>query len=245
MELFPAIDLIGGHSVRLAQGDYERVSDYGDPMDVARSFATAGASWLHVVDLDAARTGQAHNLKVVRAIAALGVAVQCGGGVRSPEAAERLFDAGVTRVVIGTAAVEDPGLVADVARRWPGQVAVGLDYRRTASGTEVAVRGWSQGSGTELLAALDRLARVGASAVVVTEIGRDGMLTGPDYEGMAEVLEATPIDVVASGGVSGPEDLAGLAGLEVSGRRLAGVIVGKALYEGRLEITEALSACVT
>ena len=245
MELFPAIDVIGRKAVRLSQGDYERSSDYGDPLDVARSFIASGARWLHVVDLEAARDGQARNLDVIRTISSLGVQVQCGGGVRSLESARALFDAGVTRVVIGTAAVEEPDLVAKVARQWPGQVAVGLDYRRCATGARLALRGWSKDSGLELLDVLGRLGDAGASAVVVTEIGRDGMLAGPDFAGVSEVLAGTEMGVVASGGVSGLDDVVRLARLEVAGRRLDGVIVGKALYEGRLNIDEALSACAT
>lgn len=241
MDLFPAIDLRDGKCVRLLQGDYARETIYnGDPVAVARDFAAAGARWLHVVDLDAAKTGRPANRDVVAAIAAaVPVPVQTGGGVRDEFSAGALLDAGVARVVIGTAALEDPRLVGRVAARHPGRVAIGLDARRG----ELAVRGWTEGSGVTVLEALERLAGSGASAVVVTDIGRDGMLGGPDSEGLAEVLAATDLEVIASGGVSSVADLVALRNLEAAGRRLAGVIVGKAIYEGRLTVEEGVEAC--
>jgi len=257
VELYPAIDLRGGRCVRLRQGDYADETVYGDdPVAVAVGFAVAGARWLHVVDLDAARTGVAVNGAVVAAIAAAvtprGAAVQAGGGVRSAAAARALWDSGVSRVVLGTAAVEDPDLVAELARARPGGVAVGLDTRDG----EVAVRGWVTGSGVGAGEVLARLAGVGVAAVVVTDIGRDGMLAGPDLVGLGAVLDAvagspggdggaTGLAVIASGGVSSSADLAALAGLRGprSGRRLAGAIVGKAIYEGRLTVEEGVAAC--
>jgi phosphoribosylformimino-5-aminoimidazole carboxamide ribotide isomerase len=242
-ELYPAIDLRDGRCVRLYQGDYGKESAYGtDPVQVALDFAAAGVRWVHVVDLDAARTGEPANRDVVAAIAAAvtprGVSVQAGGGVRDQASAEALFAAGVIRVVLGTAAVEQPQLVRELAAAHA--VAVGLDARAG----EVAVRGWTQGSGrkvTELLADYED-ARV--AAVVVTDIERDGTLAGPDLDGLAALLEATAIDVIASGGVSSLADLESLASLRAgSGRRLAGVIVGKALHEGRFGVREAVAAC--
>ncbi|HEX9530666.1 MAG TPA: 1-(5-phosphoribosyl)-5-[(5-phosphoribosylamino)methylideneamino]imidazole-4-carboxamide isomerase [Acidimicrobiales bacterium] len=241
MLLLPAIDLRDGRCVRLLQGDYARETVYdGDPVAVARDFEASGAPWLHVVDLDAARTGRPANRDVVRAIASsVGVPVQAGGGVRDEFSAEALFDAGVRRIVIGTAALEHPALLARVASRHPGQVAVGLDGRHG----EVAVRGWSEGTGVRVLDAVARLADSGASAVVVTDIGRDGMLAGPDLDGLAAVLAHTQLEVIASGGVAAAADLVALAGLVAGGRRLAGAIVGKALYEGRLSVEEGVQAC--
>jgi phosphoribosylformimino-5-aminoimidazole carboxamide ribotide isomerase len=168
----------------------------------------------------------------------VGASVQTGGGVRSDAAAEALFEAGVARVVIGTAALEDPDLVRRVAARHPGGVAVGLDAR----GREVAVRGWLEGSGADLLDVLPRFEDAGVAAVVVTEISRDGTLAGPDLEGLAACLERTALAVVASGGVGTLDDLRALAALEAGGRRLAGAIVGKALYESRFTLAEALAA---
>ena len=248
MDLFPAIDLQGGRCVQLAQGDFSRARTYGDdPVAVARSFVEGGARWIHMVDLDAARTGEATNTALIAAVAAaVDVPVQVGGGVRSAAAAEALLEAGVGRVVIGTAAFTVPGRVAELAARHPGSIAVGLDHRAVKDGPrEVAVAGWQEGSGVELMEAVAGLAEAGAAALVVTDIGRDGMLAGPDVEGMAEVLAAAPdgLDVIASGGVSGVEDVAALARLEAGGKRLAGVIVGTALYEGRLSVAEGVRAC--
>ena len=247
MDLYPAIDLQGGRCVQLAQGDFARVRTYGeDPVAVARSFVEAGAPWIHMVDLDAARTGEPLNRPLIAAVAAaVDVPVQAGGGVRSAEAAEALLRSGVSRVVIGTAAFAVPGLVADVATRHPGAVAVGLDHRRAGGHREVAVSGWQEGSGVELMAAVAGLADAGVAAVVVTDIGRDGLLQGPDLEGMAEVLAAAPagIDVIASGGVSGVEDVVALARLGAGGKTLGGVIVGTAIYEGKLSVAEGVMAC--
>lgn len=238
MDLYPAIDLRDGRCVRLLQGDYDCETHYGnDPVTQARDFAAAGAQWIHVVDLDAARSGEAANREVIAAIcAAVDVPVQAGGGVRSVAAAAALADAGVARVVIGTAALEEPELVASVAARQ--RVAVGLDAR----GRDVAVRGWEVSSGQDLVEVACRFADVGVEAVVVTEIARDGTLEGPSYEQLAEVLAATSLGVIASGGVGTIEHLRRLAELERGGRYLAGAIVGRALYEGTVELTDALAA---
>ncbi|GAC1543045.1 MAG: 1-(5-phosphoribosyl)-5-[(5-phosphoribosylamino) methylideneamino]imidazole-4-carboxamide isomerase [Acidimicrobiales bacterium] len=244
MDLYPAIDLRGGRCVRLRQGDYDDETVYGDdPVAVATSFAEAGVRWIHVVDLDAARTGEPTNRDVVSAIAVavapVGVCVQSGGGVRSAAAAEALWDGGVTRVVLGTAAVEDPGLVIDLARLRPGGVAVGIDTRDG----EVAVRGWVRGSGVTTADVLARLGDAGAAAVIVTDIGRDGMLVGPDLAGLRAVIAETHLDVIASGGVGSAADVEALASLRTAGRGLAGAIVGKAIYEGRLSVQEGVAAC--
>jgi phosphoribosylformimino-5-aminoimidazole carboxamide ribotide isomerase len=238
MDLYPAIDLRDGRCVRLYQGDYDRETHYGDdPVAQARSFADAGATWIHVVDLDAARSGVATNRDVIAAIcAAVDVPVQSGGGVRDDAAAAALVDAGVARVVVGTAALEDPELVARLAARQ--SVAVGLDAR----GRDVAVRGWEQASGQDLLAVATRFAEVGVDALVVTEIGRDGTLEGPALDQLSAVLEASDIDLIASGGVGTLDDLRALSSLESGGRRLSGAIVGRALYEGAFGLRDALDA---
>ncbi|MCC6338968.1 MAG: 1-(5-phosphoribosyl)-5-[(5-phosphoribosylamino)methylideneamino]imidazole-4-carboxamide isomerase [Acidimicrobiia bacterium] len=241
LDLYPAIDLRGGNAVRLTQGDFDRETVYdADPVAVARRFERAGATWIHVVDLDAARSGRPAHLDVLRAVRdAVGCRVQAGGGVRSAEAAATLLEAGVDRVVVGTAAVERPELVDDLAARHPGRVAVGLDAR----GAEVAVRGWVAGSGAGLVDLARRFDRPGVGALVVTEIGRDGTLAGPDLSQLASVLGATSAPVVASGGVGTLDDLRAVASLELRARRPAGVIVGRALYEGRFTLEEALAAC--
>ena len=242
MDLFPAIDLRGGRCVRLLQGDFDRETTYDDdPVARAQAFAGAGTKWIHVVDLDAARTGDPVNRDVVGAIAAAvnegGVQVQTGGGVRSIEAARVLREAGVARVVVGTAALEQPDLVpslVDAGHR----VAIGLDVR----GREVAVRGWEQGSGRDVVDVLGEFAEVGVEAVIVTQIARDGTMEGPDVEGLSLVLGSTNIEVIASGGIGTLDDLRALAAVEVGGRPLAGVIVGRAIYEGRFTVEEALAA---
>lgn len=238
MDLFPAIDLRGGQVVQLTQGDFDRERVHGDdPVAVARAFVAAGAPWIHTVDLDAARTGEPVNRHLIAAIAAaVEVPVQAGGGIRSAEAARALADVGVARVIMGTAAMEDPDLVATIAARQP--VALGLDVR----GREVAIRGWAEGSGVEWPDALRRLADAGAQAVVVTQIEVEGLMGGADTGGLAEVLAATELDVIASGGVGTLADLVALDAVEAGGRRLAGAIVGTAIYEGRLDVAEAVAA---
>jgi phosphoribosylformimino-5-aminoimidazole carboxamide ribotide isomerase len=192
---------------------------------------------VHVVDLDAARTGEPVNRDTVAAIAAaVDVPVQAGGGVRDDAAADALLGAGVRRVVVGTAALDAPGWVRRLAARHPGRVAVGLDAR----GRDLAVRGWVEGSGHDLVDVARRFDDAGVAALVVTEIGRDGTLAGPDLGQLAAVLDATGLDVVASGGVGTLDDLRALAALEVGGRRLAGAIVGRALYEGAFPVSEAV-----
>lgn len=233
IQLYPAIDLREGRVVRLLQGDYDLQTTYGDdPVAVARSFADAGAPWIHVVDLDAARSGSPVNRPVVAAIAAAvaGTAmVQTGGGVRSVDDARALADAGVARVVMGSAAVADPSLVERAAAVVP--VAVGLDHRDG----EVAVHGWTQGSGVALTDALGWFGA--AAAFVITDIARDGMLQGPDLQGLAAAAAASRVPVIASGGVSSLDDIAALR--EVPG--IAGVITGKAVYEGRFTVAEAVA----
>ncbi|HUY63812.1 MAG TPA: HisA/HisF-related TIM barrel protein [Acidimicrobiales bacterium] len=244
MELFPAIDLRAGAAVRLAQGDFGRQSDYGDPLALARRYAEAGARWVHVVDLDGARTGTAANRVQVLAIAAATPAsVQAGGGVRSAPDAEELLGGGVARVVLGTAALSDPGLLGSLAERFPGQVAVGIDHR--GGGADVAVDGWTRPSGTTLSEALARLDGLALAAVIVTAIEHDGVLSGPDIPGLEAVLGLCAHPVIASGGVRSVADLRALAALSGGGRGLAGVIVGRALVDGTLDVEEAVAACAT
>ena len=232
--LFPAIDLRAGRVVRLLQGDYERETVYGDdPVAVATSFAEAGAEWIHIVDLDAARSGSPVNRPVVAAVARAlrgRAAVQTGGGVRTVDDAVALAEAGVARVVMGSAAVKDPSLVASASEVVP--VAVGLDHR---SGS-IAVHGWTEDSGVSLDQALGWFPS--ASAFVITDISRDGMLAGPDVDGLRQAAAATTVPVIASGGVSSLDDVRALATID----GLAGVITGKAVYEGRFTVAEAVAA---
>jgi len=247
MELLPAVDLRGGQAVRLVQGDFERESAYGDPVELARAFVVGGARWLHLVDLDAARTGRAANRGTLLAIAAeAGVPVQAGGGVRRQSDLDELLAGGVARVVLGTVALEEPR----DARRWaearPGRVALGLDYRRRPDGRlEAAGHGWAKGSGVELDDLAAAFAGAPLAAVVATAIERDGTLGGPDLEGLGEVLDAMQHPVVASGGVGSLGDLADLGRLRSPrrGRSVEAVVVGRALVDGRLELGEAIAAC--
>ncbi len=242
IDLYPAIDLRGGRCVRLYQGDFDRETVYGDdPVAQAQAFADEGARWIHVVDLDAARTGDPVNRPVVAAIAAAVSprgAGQSGGGVRDVAAAQALGQAGVARVVIGTAAVGHPQLVAQVAE--VVAVAVGLDVR----GRQVAVSGWEQGSEIALAQAVAELADAGAEAVVATQIEVDGTGDGPDLELYAELLASSPVPVVASGGVGTLEHLRQLDALGLEppgGPTLAGAIVGRALYDGAFSVAQALA----
>ncbi len=252
MDLYPAIDLRDGGAVRLTQGDFDRQSDYGDPIELAKRYVAGGARWVHVVDLDAARTGRPVNRSTVLAIAAaLDVPVQSGGGVRTEADVRELLGGGVRRVVLGTVALDDPDLARRLSAEYPGRVALGIDYRMEDGRTEVAVRGWKEGSGRSVADVLGDLAGAGMAAVIVTAIDRDGMLNGPDLDGLRQVLAATDRPVIASGGVATVADLEELARLEVPGgsgadiavRRLAGVISGKALVEERMTVEEGVDAC--
>lgn len=233
MIVYPAIDVRGGRVVRLSQGDFARETVYGDsPADVAASFVAAGARWVHLVDLDAAR-GDGSNDDAVAAVASAVAGraeLQVGGGVRSLDVARKLSDFGVSRVVMGSAAVRTPSLVDDVAAIVA--VAVGLDHRNG----EVATDGWTAGSSLLLRDALRRYAS--ASAFVITDISRDGMLVGPDVDGLVDAAAATSVPIVASGGVGSLNDLRALR----DSRVIAGVIVGRALYEGKFTLDEALAA---
>ena len=239
MNLFPSIDLRDGKCVRLYQGDFDNETVYDDdPVQVAREFDAAGTSWLHVVDLDAARTGEGANLAVIEAIcAAVSCKVQTGGGVRSLEAAGERLRSGVARVVVGTAAVEQPDLVGDLCRDASG---AGRGRARR-SGREVATRGWVEGTGLDLVDAVRRFDDAAIAALVVTSIGHDATMAGPDLDQLGTVLEATSVPLIASGGVGTLHDLAVLAALERDGRALAGAIVGKAIYERRFTVADALA----
>lgn len=233
-DLYPAIDLRGGKVVRLTKGNYAAETIYGDdPVTVARGFVDGGAPWVHVVDLDAARSGDPVNRAVVAAIAeALDdeAQLQTGGGVRTVADAEELATAGVSRVVMGSAAMADPAIVTAASQVIP--VAVGLDHRDG----EIAVHGWTEGSGVRLADALERFPD--AAAFVITDISRDGMLAGPDVEGLAAAVAATDVPVIASGGVASIDDIVALAAIP----GLGGIITGKAIYERRFTVADAVAA---
>jgi 1-(5-phosphoribosyl)-5-[(5-phosphoribosylamino)methylideneamino] imidazole-4-carboxamide isomerase/N-(5'phosphoribosyl)anthranilate isomerase len=236
LELLPAVDLLDGQAARLVQGVAGTETGYGDPVEAATSFAAQGARWLHVVDLDAAfGRGPRNRDQLGRIVAAVApVRVEASGGVRTAADLHALLDLGAARVVIGTAALEDPDWVAEACAGHGDAVAVGLDAR----GRTLQARGWTT-SGGDLFEALERLDAAGCRRFVHTEVARDGMLTGPATDRLREVLAATARPVIASGGVSALDDLRALAALEPDG--LEGVIVGKALYAGRLTVPEALA----
>jgi phosphoribosylformimino-5-aminoimidazole carboxamide ribotide isomerase len=236
MELYPAIDLLGGKVVRLLRGNYEVQTVYADdPLEIAKRYDDAGAHWIHVVDLDAARDGAAANLHAIEAICAnVRARVQTGGGVRTVADAAERFAAGAARVVIGSSAVEQPDVVDELAAMHPNQVAVGLDAR----GRDIAIHGWETATGRDLIELARDFERRGAAALIVTEIGRDGTLAGPDLDQLHTVTDAVRAPVIASGGVGTLADLVKLGELP-----LAGIIIGRALYEGRFTLQEAIAAC--
>lgn len=233
IDLYPAIDIRSGRVVRLVQGDYARETVYGeDPVEVARTFAEDGARWIHIVDLDAARSGDPMNRSVIARVAQAvsgRARIQTGGGVRTVDDARALADAGIERVVMGSAAVADPSLVDEISDHV--DVAVGLDHRMG----RIAVQGWTTESGTDLWTALEMFPS--ASAFVITDIARDGMLQGPDVEGLMQAVKRTDTPVIASGGVSTLDDIDALASID----ELAGIISGKAIYEGRFTVAEAIA----
>jgi len=231
--ILPAIDLRGGQCVRLRQGDYSRETVFGaDPAEMARRWVGVGATFLHLVDLDGARAGQPVNgPSVCRIVEAAGVPCQLGGGLRNEEHVREALSWGVRRVVLGTRALQDPAWCEQMTRRFPGQIVLGLDAREG----RLATGGWLETTGLTTLDVARRCAPWPLAALVYTDIGRDGMLEGPDVEGTRALTDAVPFDVIASGGVSSVADV---RRLRQAGIR--GCIIGRALYEGRVDLAEAL-----
>jgi phosphoribosylformimino-5-aminoimidazole carboxamide ribotide isomerase len=238
MEVIPAIDLLNGQCVRLYQGDYDQSEVFAeDPVAVACQWQEQGATRLHVVDLDGARTGHPVNLPVIEAIVqALTIPVQVGGGLRTRARVTDVLGLGVRWVILGTIAVEDPDLVADLASEFSGQVIVGIDAREG----RVATQGWLETSTVMATDLAQHMARLGAAAIIYTDIQRDGTLQGPNLTALRELASSIDIPVIASGGVSSVRDLLNLLGLEALGVR--GAIVGKALYTGDIVLKEAIRA---
>ena len=236
MILYPAIDLKDGNCVRLLRGEMASATVFGtDPAAQARAFARAGCQWLHIVDLNGAFEGQPVNGAAVDAIlAAVEVPVQLGGGIRDRATIDAWLDQGIARVILGTAAVRDPELVRASARANPGRVAVGIDARRG----RVAVQGWAEETDLEATDLARRFEDAGVAAIIYTDIDRDGAMRGPDVPGTAALANAVGIPVIASGGVSSIEDLRALRACEAP---LDGVISGRALYDGKLDLAEALA----
>ena len=237
MILLPAIDLKGGHCVRLEQGDMMRAAVFNlDPAAQANSFAAQGFEYLHVVDLDAAFAGRPMNAQAVEAmLKAVTVPLQLGGGIRDLSTVEAWLEKGVARVIIGTAAVRDPELVKTAAKKFPGRVAVGLDTRDG----KVAVEGWAETSEVSALDIAQRFQDAGVAAIIFTDIARDGLLKGLNLDATIALAERISIPVIASGGLASIEDIRTM--LAPRARKLAGAIAGRALYDGRLDAGAALA----
>ena len=237
MIVFPAIDLKGGQVVRLAEGDMDRATVYGDnPAEQALIFAEAGAQHLHVVDLDGSFAGRAENREAVEAIvAAFPGYVQLGGGIRTPEAVAGWFELGVARVVMGSAALKDPEFVKDMAREYPGGIVVAVDAR----GGMVATEGWAEVSDVPVVDLARRFEDAGVASLLFTDIGRDGLLKGVNIDATVELARRVDLPVIASGGVKGLDDIHLLTLHAADG--IEGVITGRAIYEGRLDLATAIA----
>ena len=235
MYIIPAIDLRDGKCVRLIQGQYNRQINYeDDPVKQAREFSSAGAKWLHIVDLDGARLGRPINTDAISATAALGLfKIEVGGGLRDEDAIKQLLDIGLERVIIGTKAVSDFEWFSEMAEKFSGKIVLGLDAR----GSKVATHGWTQDSPHNLLEFAAEAAKLPLAAIIYTDIAKDGMMTGPNLDRTKELVEAVNVPVVASGGVNTIEDIKKLAEFSPEA-----VIIGRSLYEGTLKLSEAINA---
>jgi phosphoribosylformimino-5-aminoimidazole carboxamide ribotide isomerase len=236
MNLYPAIDILQGNAVRLRQGRKDDVTIYGQPLEMAKRWAASGAEWLHVVDLDGAFEGSPRNHGVLAEIVSAypRLKIQLGGGIRSMPILEEVLSMGIRRAVIGTSAVTDTAFVKDALHVWKDRVAIGIDARDGIA----KVSGWTQDSEVGAIDLARRLEDLGAGLVIYTDISRDGVLVGPNLPALQQMIEGTGVHVIASGGVAKIDDIRALAA--VRHPRLDGVIVGKALYEGLVELTEAL-----
>jgi len=235
MYIIPAIDLRDSKCVRLIQGDYHRQIDYrDDPVAQARDFSEAGAEWLHMIDLDGAKVGRPVNTDVIGAVAKLGLLkIEVGGGLRDEDSISELLDIGVERVIVGTKAVSDFGWFADVAAKFSGRVVLGLDAR----GSTVATHGWTQEGHTSLLEFAAKAAELPIAAIIYTDISKDGMMAGPNFERTKALIDAVDVPIVASGGVSKVEDIRKLVELGADA-----AIVGRSLYEGAMSLSDAIAA---
>ncbi|MDO4530626.1 MAG: 1-(5-phosphoribosyl)-5-[(5-phosphoribosylamino)methylideneamino]imidazole-4-carboxamide isomerase [Bacillota bacterium] len=234
MELFPAIDLIGGCAVRLVKGDYAQKTVYSeDPASVAKSFAAAGAKYLHVVDLEGAKDGGTPNLETIRHIVETGgLLVEVGGGIRSEEVIRKYLDAGVFRVILGTAAVQNPAFLEEMVEKYGEKIAVGVDIKDGM----VAIKGWTEVSQESCFAFCEKLQKIGVKTIICTDISKDGLLSGTNLELYQELSKAFSVDIVASGGVTTLEDVKKLADMG-----LYGAILGKALYTGNIDLQAAVA----
>lgn len=238
MKLYPAIDIKGGRCVRLTQGRADaEVRYHDDPLIPAREFKAAGAEWIHVVDLDGAFDGNSANTAAVRAICEVFPQVELGGGLRTIAALEAVFNAGVSRAIIGTQAVKDPDFVKQAVARFGTRIAVGIDARDG----KVATAGWVDVSSLDAIEFAKAMEQIGVGAIIYTDIARDGMLSGPNFDAQLEMLAAVKTPIIASGGVATIDDIQRFASIAETNDNLNGVIIGKALYEKRFTLTEALA----
>lgn len=233
MIIYPAIDIKDGKCVRLLQGRFDNVTVYGDdPVQMASKWVSLGAEWLHIVDLDGARGEISNNRKtVIEIVKKFSVSVQTGGGIRTMEDIERLIDAGVVRVILGTAAVKNPALVKEALQKYPDRIAVGIDAKEG----KVAIEGWERLSDYTAVDFAKKIEQLGCRVIIYTDINTDGTLAGPNLKAMKEMTDSVNMDVIASGGISSLEDLKNLKEIGV-----AGVITGKAIYTGAIDLAEAL-----
>lgn len=237
MNIYPAIDLRGGNCVRLVKGDFSRETVYStDPGAMARQWAQAGASCIHVVDLDGAVAGESRNLQSIDTILKEGgIPIEVGGGIRTMEQIERLLDRGVHQVILGSAAVKDPDLVKEACEKYPGRIVVGID----AKNGDVAVEGWEANGHIQAEDLARKMAEAGVRRIIFTDIARDGMLSGVNVEVTVKVAQASGLAVTASGGVASLEDLKILKKRETDG--IEGCIIGKALYTGAIDLRQAVA----
>ena len=233
MELFPAIDLIGGCAVRLVKGDYAQKTVYSDnPAEVAKSFAAAGAKYLHVVDLEGAKDGGTPNLETIKNIVENGgLLVEVGGGIRSEEVIRKYLDAGVFRVILGTAAVQNPVFLEEMVQKYGEKIAVGVDIKDGM----VAIKGWTEVSAESCFDFCEKLQKIGVKTIICTDISKDGLLSGTNLELYKELSEKFSVDIVASGGVTTLDDVKKLADMG-----MYGAILGKALYTGNIDLKAAV-----
>ena len=236
MIIIPAIDLKGGQCVRLSQGDMDRATVYSEnPAEMAKTWQGMGAGRIHVVDLDGAVSGQPENrAAIVSIVSAVSVPVQLGGGIRDTETIKEYFSCGIDRVILGTAAIKDPLFLEESCRTWPGRIIAGID----ATDGMVCVQGWTEKTSMSVVDLVNKIEHLPLAAIVFTDIKRDGMLTGPNIESTALLARSTRIPVIASGGVSRMEDIEMLLTVEQFG--VSGVIIGRALYTGNLDLRECI-----
>ena len=237
MIIYPAIDIRGGRCVRLTEGRFDAETVFADdPAEMALKWAGMGAEFLHLVDLDGALAGEGKNVPVIeRILKSVNIPVQLGGGIRNLETIEKLLELGVTRLILGSAAVKNPQLVDEACKKYPGHIAVGID----AKNGDVAIEGWGKGSGVAATELAKQMAAYGVGTIIYTDISRDGMLSGVNVEATAALARACGVPIIASGGVASIEDIRRVKAVEADG--VQGCIIGKAIYTGAVDLKEALA----